>query len=150
MAHPLLQRANVNSVLQVPCRISVSELMKEPTAAVGAIGTAINFDRAVLKLVFDNAMTAVELGTVGHGLEFFEHCAVRSPGGARKQRVVGTGVFGPKSLKHRNELLWNRDFAFFPILRMKSPMRFCGDADSQVFEIDVAPSDETALGVAEA
>src|SRR5216684_824005 len=101
MAHPLLQRANVNSVLQVPCRISVSELMKEPTAAVGAIGTAINFDRAVLKLVFDNAMSAVEFGAVRNCLELFEHGSVRFSGGARKQRVVGTSVFGPKSLKHR-------------------------------------------------
>jgi hypothetical protein len=31
---------------------------------------------------------------------------------------------------------------------METPMRLCGDAHSQVFEIDIAPGGKAALGIA--
>src|ERR1700679_1767277 len=52
-------------------------------------------------------------------------------------------------LEQRNKLLRNRDFSFFPIFRMKSPVRLCRHANSHVFEIDITPGGEAALGIAE-
>jgi|SRR5258706_3572775 len=134
----------------MPSRVGVAEFVEKPAGAVRPVRASIDFDRSVLKSMFHDAMTAVEFAAVGHGLELFEHGSVRSPRGAWKQRGVGTSVFGSKSLKHGNELLWNRNFAFLPILGMKSPMRFRGDAHGEVFEIDVAPCDEATFGVTEA
>ena len=65
MSHPLLQRANVDSVLQAPGSVGVSKLMQKPAAAVGAFGAAIDSNYAIVQLVRHLAMPTIELGAVG-------------------------------------------------------------------------------------
>src|SRR5271157_1163730 len=149
VSHPLLQRANVDSVLEVPGSVGVSKLMQKPAGAVGAFGAAIDSDGAVVELVRHLAMSAIELGAVGDGLEFFQHSAVGPACGARKERIVGAGRYRAKLLKHRNALLRHGNLAFLPILRMKSPMGLGGDAHGHVLEIDVAPGGEAPFRVTE-
>lgn len=84
MSHPLLQCSNVDSVLKMPCRVGVAEFVQKPACAIGTVGTAIDFDRSVVELVLYDAMTAIEFSAVSDRFEFFQHCAVRPPGGARK------------------------------------------------------------------
>ena len=47
VAHPLLQSADINAVLQMPRGIGVTEFMKKPPPAVRAVGTAVGFHAAV-------------------------------------------------------------------------------------------------------
>lgn len=68
MPHPLLQRADIDAVLQVPGRIGVTELVKKPTGTEWTIGAAIDFHARVLKLVRDGAMAAIEFSAVRDGL----------------------------------------------------------------------------------
>src|SRR5271166_4445533 len=82
VSHPLLQRANVDSVLQVTGRVGVAELMQKPAGTVGAFIAAIDSDCAVVQLVRHFAMPAIELGAIGDGLELFEHSAIRPACGA--------------------------------------------------------------------
>src|SRR5260370_5400808 len=150
VAHPLLERANVDSILEMPCGIGVTEFMQKPARAVGPVGATIDFNGSVLKFVFHDAMPTIQFGAISDRLEFLQHGAVRPSRRAWKQWVVGSCVLRTKSPKKRDQLLRDGNFAFLPILRVKSPMRFCGDTHGEVFEIYVAPSDETSLRVAEA
>lgn len=84
VSHPLLKRSDVDAVLQVPCGVGVAELVEEPASAKGAIGTAIDFDGAALKLVRDSAVSAIQLATPDHGFELFQHGAVGPAGCARE------------------------------------------------------------------
>src|ERR1019366_1079299 len=59
VAHPLLQGANVDPVLQVSCGVGVPELVEEPTAAKWAVGATIDSHRTILKLMRDSAMAAI-------------------------------------------------------------------------------------------
>lgn len=67
MPHPLLQSANIYPVLQVPSRVCVTEFVKKPATAEGAVNAAIDFDGAVVELVRHSAMSAIELGSVRNG-----------------------------------------------------------------------------------
>jgi hypothetical protein len=49
MSHPLLQRPNVNPVLQVARRVCVAELVEKPSAAEGPLRTTVNGDRSILQ-----------------------------------------------------------------------------------------------------
>jgi hypothetical protein len=60
VSHPLLQRANVNSVLQVARRVCVAEFVKEPTSAVLSFGAAIDLDSPVLQFPSRDAATAIQ------------------------------------------------------------------------------------------
>src|SRR5271166_4522461 len=84
VSHPLLQRTNIDAVLQVPGRVGVAKLMQKPARAIGTFGAAIDSSCAVVQLVGHLAMPAIELGAVGDGLEFFQHSAVGPACGARK------------------------------------------------------------------
>ena len=68
----------------MPCGIGVAEFVQKPACAIGTLGTAIDFDRTVVELVLYHAMTTIEFGAVSNCFEFFQHGAVRPPGGARK------------------------------------------------------------------
>src|SRR5207249_3728148 len=48
VAHPLLQRPDVDSVLQVARGVSVAEFVKEPSAAERPLPAAVDPDSAVL------------------------------------------------------------------------------------------------------
>src|SRR5205807_7938232 len=95
-------------------------------------------------------MPTIQFGAISDRLEFFQHGAVRPSRRAWKQWVVRSCVLRTKSPKKRDQLLRDGNFAFLPILRVKSPMRFCGDTHGEVFEIHVAPGDEAAFGVTKA
>lgn len=83
VAHPLLEGADVDAVLQVPCGVGVPELVKEPTAAIRAGGAVVDFGGAVLQAVGYGAMAAIELAAPDDGLQLFQHGAV---GLARRAR----------------------------------------------------------------
>jgi len=68
MTHPLLQRADVDAVLQVARGVGVAELVKEPSSAERAFGAAVDPDAAVLELLRHGAVTAVELAAPRDGL----------------------------------------------------------------------------------
>src|ERR1035438_482096 len=69
VSHPLLQGADVDSVLQVPGSVRVAKLVQKPAGAVGAFIATIDSDCAIVQLVRHLAMPAIELGAVGDGLE---------------------------------------------------------------------------------
>ena len=68
MTHPLLQRADVDAVLQVARGVSVAELVKEPSSAERYFHAAVDPDSAVVQLVGHGAVTAVEFAAVRDGL----------------------------------------------------------------------------------
>jgi hypothetical protein len=43
VAHPLLERGDVDAVLQVPGRVGMAEFVKKPAAAKRAFGATIDF-----------------------------------------------------------------------------------------------------------
>ena len=87
VSHPLLKRADVDAVLQVPRGVGVAEFVQEPPAAEGSFGAAV--DRPVpSSSTWHSAMAAVQLAALGDGLEFFQHGAVGPAGGAREHRIV--------------------------------------------------------------
>lgn len=47
MSHPLLQRADVDAVLQMPRRIRMPEFMQEPAAAEGPLPAPVDANHAV-------------------------------------------------------------------------------------------------------
>lgn len=71
MPHPLLQRADVDPVLKVPCRVGMTELVQKPAGAVGASGAAVDLDSGVVEFMCHAAMAAVELRAVRNGFELF-------------------------------------------------------------------------------
>src|ERR1019366_7643532 len=76
VAHPLLQGADVDAVLQMSRGIGVAEFVQEPTPAKWAVGATIDPDRTILKLVRDSAMAAIELAAPDDSLQLFQHGAV--------------------------------------------------------------------------
>ena len=80
MPHPLLQRADVDAVLQMAGGIGVAEFVKEPSAAVRPLPAPVDPDGAVVELVRHRAVAAVELAAVRDGLELFQHGAVGASG----------------------------------------------------------------------
>ena len=95
-------------------------------------------------------MTAVQFPAKRDCLEFFQHGAVGPACGAWEDRIVRSRICGTEFLEHRDELLRNRDLPLLPVLRVKSPVRFGGYANSHVLEIDIAPGDEAPFRVAKA
>ena len=75
--HPLLKRADVDSILQVPGRVGMAEFVQKPTAAKGAICAAVDLDCPIFEFVRGDAMTAIQPAAPRHGFELFEHGAVR-------------------------------------------------------------------------
>src|ERR1039458_9466659 len=67
MAHPLLQRADIDTVLQVARGVSVAKLVKEPSSAERPLRAAVDPDSAVVQLMGHGAMTAVEFATLRNG-----------------------------------------------------------------------------------
>jgi hypothetical protein len=61
MAHPALQRPDVDTVPQVLCREGVAEFVHEEMAAVRPLGAFIS--------VFGNALSTVQLGALGYALD---------------------------------------------------------------------------------
>ena len=49
MAHPFLQRADVDPVLQMPRRVGVTKFVQEPPAAVRSSGAAVRPQSEVLR-----------------------------------------------------------------------------------------------------
>lgn len=49
--HPLLERADIDSVLEIPCRIGVPEFVQKPSRTVGAFGTTVDPHRSVFELM---------------------------------------------------------------------------------------------------
>ena len=64
VAHPLLQGANVDSVLQISCGICMTELVEKPPATVLAFSTAIDLHCSVFQFVRHDAMTAVQFSPI--------------------------------------------------------------------------------------
>jgi len=150
MAHPLLQRADIDAVLQVAGGVSMAELVQEPAPAERAGVAAIDMLGAVLQLLGGGAVATVQLAAPCHGFQLFEHGAVGAAGGAREHWIVGRCIRWAEFLEHGDQLLRNRDFPLLPVLRLESPVRFRGDTHGGVAEIYVAPCDKAPLRVAEA
>ena len=148
MPHPLLEGADIDAVLQVPGGVGVAELVQEPAPAVRAGVAAVDALGAVLELLRGGAVAAVQLAAPRHALELFQHGAVGAAGGAWKQRIVGGCTRGAEFLKHGDQLLRHRDFPLLPVLGLKSPVRFRGDAHGGMAEVNVAPCDEAPLSIA--
>jgi hypothetical protein len=63
VSHPLLQCADVDSVLEMPSGIRVAKLVEEPPPAIRPIGTAMHIHRfSVFQLVSHNTVSAIEFG----------------------------------------------------------------------------------------
>ena len=150
MAHPPLQGADIDAVLQVAGGVGMAELVQEPAAAVRAGVAAVDALGAVLQLLRGGAVTAVQLAAPRHALELFQHGAVGAAGRARENWIVGRCFRGTEFLKDGNQLLRNGHFPLLPVLRLESPLRFRGDAHGGMAEVDVAPSDEPPLRIPEA
>ena len=99
VSHPLLQCADVDPILKVSRRVGVAKLMKEPSPAVGSIGTAIHLHRSVFQLVSHHTMSSIEFGAKCYSLEFLKHGAIRFPRFAWEQRIIGAGILGTKPLQ---------------------------------------------------
>jgi len=84
MTHPLLQRADIDAVLQVARGVGVSKLVKEPSSAERSLRAAVDPNSAVVQLVQHGAVTAVEFATLRNDLQFFQHRAVGSAGRTRE------------------------------------------------------------------
>src|ERR1700730_17677448 len=69
VAHPLLQRADIDAVLQVAGGGGVAELVKELSSAERPLPAAVDADSAVFQLVSRGAMTALEFPPVCDSLE---------------------------------------------------------------------------------
>jgi len=80
--------------------VGVPEFVEEPAGTVGAVRASIGLDGPVFKLMFYDAMTAVQFCAVGNRLELFEHGAVGSTTAAGKQRLIWACVLGAKLPKH--------------------------------------------------
>src|ERR1019366_1644523 len=134
VAHPLLEGADVDPVLQVSCGIGVPELVQEPSAAKWAVGATIDSHRTILKLVRDSTVTAIELAAPDDGLQLFQHGAVGLARSTREERLVRAGIGGAEFLQQGNQLLRDRDLPLLPVFRTESPVRFGGEADRGVAE----------------
>ena len=71
MSHPLLQGADVDTVLEVARGVSVTEFVKEPAATVRSFGTAIYLYSPLFQFVAHGAMTAVQFSAKRDCLKFF-------------------------------------------------------------------------------
>src|SRR5581483_10135973 len=88
MSHPLLQCADIDSVLQMSGGVGVTKFVKEPSAAVGSISTAIHLCRSVFQFMSRDTVPAVELCSKRDSFEFLEHCTIGLSRFARKHRVI--------------------------------------------------------------
>ena len=61
MAHPVLQRPDVDAMPQMLCCKSVPELVEEEMPAVRPFGAFVS--------VFGDALSAVQFGALGHALD---------------------------------------------------------------------------------
>jgi hypothetical protein len=88
VAHPLLQCADIDPVLEMPSRVCVAKFVKEPSPAVGSIGGTINLHPfAVFQLVSHHAVTAIEFRAKRYRLEFLQHGTIGLPRFAHEHRI---------------------------------------------------------------
>src|SRR6266704_2092816 len=81
MPHPLLQRADVDSVLKVARVICVAKFVQEPAATICSFGAAVDLYRSAFQLVRSDTVTTVKFSSKRHSFKFFQHRPIRAPSG---------------------------------------------------------------------
>jgi hypothetical protein len=129
------------------CGVGVAEFVKEPTSAEGSVRAPICCDCPPLSSCFTTQWPQFSLARYATAFSFSSIAPSGFPRALGNKGLSGTAVVG-RNLRSIAMSFLDPYFTFLPILGTKTPTRFGGDADGQMFKVHIPPRYESAFGIA--